>query len=170
LFDIRNRANRLVESLGFTDIAEAQVIINARNAENNQLSYKAYLERAEKLEIGLKEAKALVDKMQAREIDLEQENTTLRQEMAKRYVSVMFSSVYSLITSVTVPPIIVNFSKNTKTFRIDIVKQSRLTMMLGCAGRRTTKNGKTSNGGFSAPQKLPNTNSTISSLASTKGK
>ncbi|KAJ3980645.1 hypothetical protein F5890DRAFT_1419243 [Lentinula detonsa] len=78
LFDLKNRSNRLVQSLGFDDLMEAQVYIDARKSEDGQTTYRDCLKLAGSLEDELKEAKTLIAKMENREKELEGECSVLR--------------------------------------------------------------------------------------------
>ncbi|KAJ3992509.1 hypothetical protein F5050DRAFT_908210, partial [Lentinula boryana] len=78
LFDLKNRSNRLVQSLGFDDLMEAQVYIDARKSEDGQTTYRDCLRSAGSLEDELKEAKTLIAKMENREKELEGECSMLR--------------------------------------------------------------------------------------------
>ncbi|KAJ3904342.1 hypothetical protein F5879DRAFT_801911 [Lentinula edodes] len=78
LFDLKNRSNRLVQSLGFSDLMEAQVHVDAGNSANRQMKYRDYLKTIGNLEDELKQAKILIVKMENRERELEEEYTTLR--------------------------------------------------------------------------------------------
>ncbi|KAF8827114.1 hypothetical protein HHX47_DHR5000552 [Lentinula edodes] len=78
LFDLKNRSNRLVQSLGFSDLMEAQVHVDAGNSANRQMKYRDCLKTIGNLEDELKQAKILIVKMENRERELEEEYTTLR--------------------------------------------------------------------------------------------
>ncbi|KAJ3932170.1 MAG: hypothetical protein NXY57DRAFT_138870 [Lentinula lateritia] len=78
LFDLKNRSNRLVQSLGFSDLMEAQVHVDAGNSANRQMKYRDCLKSVGNLEDELKQAKILIMKMENRERELEEEYTTLR--------------------------------------------------------------------------------------------
>ncbi|KAJ3856392.1 hypothetical protein EV368DRAFT_32482 [Lentinula lateritia] len=87
LFDLKNRSNRLVQSLGFRDLMEAQVHVDAGNAANRQMKYRDCLKSVGNLEDELKQAKILIVKMENRERELEEEYTTLRKAKDERYYS-----------------------------------------------------------------------------------
>lgn len=87
LFDLKNRSNRLVQSLGFSDLMEAQVHVDAGNSANRQMKYRDCLKSVGNLEDELKQAKILIMKMENRERELEEEYTTLRKAKDERYDS-----------------------------------------------------------------------------------
>ncbi|KAJ4479202.1 hypothetical protein J3R30DRAFT_3475339 [Lentinula aciculospora] len=75
LFDLKNRSNRLVQSLGFGDLMEAQVYVDA---EQSEIKYRDLLRLVESLEGKLKESKALIAKMENKEKELEEKYTVIR--------------------------------------------------------------------------------------------
>ncbi|KAE9390326.1 hypothetical protein BT96DRAFT_980343 [Gymnopus androsaceus JB14] len=78
LFDIKNRTKTLVQTLGFPDLMGAQVYLDAQRSKGQAVDYKERFGKIEKLENELKEAKMFNQKIEARERELEEENTALR--------------------------------------------------------------------------------------------
>lgn len=91
LFDIKNRSKTLVDKLGFPDLIEAQVYLDGLRSKGQVVEYRERFRDIERLENELKEAKMLNQKMEVREKELEEENTTLRQARHERYVFILGS-------------------------------------------------------------------------------
>ncbi|KAE9399761.1 hypothetical protein BT96DRAFT_681419 [Gymnopus androsaceus JB14] len=79
LSDLRNRSKDLVETLGFDDIMQARVYLETQRSKGQVVKYRDRFREIDRLQDELKDAKALIQKMESREKDLEEENSVLRQ-------------------------------------------------------------------------------------------